>query len=317
MKNSLIFSAICILLLFYSCTKESLPTSEQSLRPEKISVMPGLLLSAAEDRSGVETSCDNIPAEANFVSIRYLLDDGSISPPLCFTESELKNILLNAELSESQVNDYMERLFIKDEAATPELAYEVGAYIAVGYELPPEYLPSCYSINALGRLDYPGESSSGGGCVPGFIDRYTIRQARASGGCQLLLEEGFSGIRLKNKSTGEIVTYAFSSSLEDFTEPLIASGLSFEQAEAEVQRILCGNYSVREVWNLFQFRIAPQLSSVQNIPEAELDEWKLWHVGIGIYAANGSAVSFYFVQGSAPLNCSAVFPLHNCAPSVE
>ena len=308
MKNNLFCSALSMLLLLCSCAKDPMPSlSEQSLRPENHFAKPVLLLPAAADRSEDENSCDNIPAGSSFVSIRYRLNNGGISPPLCFDETELKNVLLNSELTESQVDVYIERLFYDDKKATPELAFEVGALIASCYTLPHGYLPDCYSINAMGRSDYPGDAFQRLGRASGFMDCYTVRQAKAKGGCQIILEGGFSGIRLKNKSTGAIETIAFTSSLDDLIEPLIASGFSEGQAEKVAQDIMWGKYSIRQVWDIFQFRVAPNLPFVQNLSDSEVDDWELWHAGIGVYAADGSVLSFYFAQGHAPLRCKEIY----------
>lgn len=315
MKNYFFFPATCALLFLCQCAKDQVPTHLESLTVTDPRASPScFLLSDLAERSYSETSCENIPFGENFVSIRYRVAKGGVSSPMCFTETVLNEILLNAGNSGSQAQSYLKDIFQNDKTATPQLANLIGYSIGMGYELPADYLPECFSINAIGRDDYPGEGSWITDCAPGFINQYTVRQAKASNGCPLILEGGFSGIRLKNKITGEIVTLAFSSLFDDFMVPLMDSGFSSEQTDGVVQDIMNGAYSMREVWNLFQFKIVPNLSAVQSIPSEELNDWELWHVGIGIYAGDFSVVSFYFAQGSAPVSCKQIVSLDTDIP---
>jgi hypothetical protein len=315
MKNYFFFPATYALLFLCSCTKDQMPAPLESLTVTASRSSTSIfLLSETAEKMDSETSCENIPFEENFVSIRYRIAEGGVSPPLCITETELNDILLKAGYSQSEAEFYLKSLFQNDTTATPQLANLIGNCIYLAYPLPADYIPECFSINAIGREDYPGQGSWLTDCAPGFIDQYTVRQAKAGNGCQLVLEGGFSGIRLKNKITGQILTLAFSSSLNDFIEPLMVSGYNPGQAEGVVQGILYGKYSMREVWNLFQFSIAPNLPVVQSIPPEELDDWELWHVGIGIYAGNSTIVSFYFAQGNAPVNCKQIIPLDSNIP---
>lgn len=301
MKNHSFIFAACALLFLGSCTKDSAPLPfENSNILEPDSVAPGFLISgaAAEGRE-VDVFCDDIPFEANFVSIRYRLAESGISPPLCLTETELSDVLLESGVPLSQVKAYLQDLFYKDKSATPHLTNEIGTKMCMWSGLPDNYIPECFSINAICRSDYPGDATWKVGCVPGFIDQYTVRQSKASNGYQCIIEGGFSGLRLKKKSTNEIVTIPFSSSLDDLYEPLIASGLTPDQAVEVAQKIMLGKYNIREVWNLFQFRIAPNLPLVQELCTAEGSDWEIWHVGIGIFSGDGSILSFYFAQGAA------------------
>jgi hypothetical protein len=294
-----------------SCAKD--PPIEQVLTQKEPAATQMALLPAVADRFSEITSCNEIPYGTSFVNIRFRLDNGEVSSPMCFSEAQLQELLLSNEVPDSQVNIYLKHLFYEDKAATPELAYLVGAAIANAYPLPPTFLPNCYSINVIATSDYPGDTYSNGGCPPGFIDQYTVRQAKSGGG-QCILEAGFSGIRLRHKYTGQIVTIAFAA-LDDLTDPLIASGLSPEQAFDVSQNIMQGKYSIRQVWNLFQFRITPNLNFVQNLPEEELSDWKLLHIGIGIFAADGSVLSFYFAIGDVPLQCnSLILPVYDVIP---
>jgi hypothetical protein len=300
MKNHPFVFAACALLFFCGCTKdsESLPFENRNAS-ERLSAAPGALLCATSESSENEVPCDSIPFGANFVSIRYHLVETGISPPHCFTEAELSNVLLDAGVPAAQVKTYMQDLFYRDKTSTPQLAHEIAAKLNAGFALPFDYMPDCFSINAICRSDYPGDFTNKIGCHPGFIDQYTVRQSKACDGYQSIIEAGFSGLRLKKKSTNEIVTIPFSSSLNDLYEPLIASGLTPDQAVEVAQKIMLGKYTIREVWNLFQFRIAPNMTLVQELCLEEGSDWEIWHVGIGIFSGDGSILSFYFAQGAA------------------
>lgn len=260
----------------------------------------------AEDRSGDMVACDNIPPQTNFVSLVFgNLNGGSVAP-FCLTEQELIAILRSAGRNAEQAADFVSRLFYRADASTPLLTRELGEMVAKVYELPADANKNAFSVDAMGRMDYPANSTTNvsgqSGPVPGFIDFYTVRQAQSGSTAPAPQLPGFSGLRFRNSCTGQKITFTFPQTFEGMQNLFISAGFTPKETGIVMRNLMRGNYSIREVWNLFQVRLAPQLSITKDLlARPDADCWRLYHVGIGVYNPGPTIGSFYFAQGDGAL----------------
>lgn len=260
----------------------------------------------AEDRSGDLTVCDHIPPQTNFVSIVFFRLNGSTTAPLCLTEQAVTDLLIKAGRNTEQAADFVSRLFYRADASTPVLARELGQMVAQVYDLPADINKAAFSMDAMGRMDYPAtltaNLSGQNGPLPGFIDFYTVRQAQSSSTAPAPLLAGFSGLRFRNRCTGEKITFEFPHTLEGMQDMFLSAGFTPKETGIVMRNLLRGNYSIREVWDLFQVRLAPQLPVTKGLlARSDADCWRLHHVGIGLYNAGPTLSSFYFAQGDGAL----------------
>lgn len=298
----------CMLLLasiltiaFSSCRKDTLTLSfaETGTSDAPGSLVPRLVETRSENN---EVACSHIPAQANFASIIFRHLDGHIAPNECFTEEDLAISLLEGGKSETEIKDLFSDLFYRAEAATAAKASQLGQLMANYYG----YAPESFNIDIMGRADYPAPTQVPGvskpGPAPGFIDFYTVRQAHAAPGEGLVLQNGFSGLRFQNQCTGQLVTYLFPETIDGFKRTFISAGFSEKKATLLVANITKGNYSIRQIWDLFQTELAPNLMVVKNLlSQPNGSCWRLRQVGIGLYNGAQTITSFYYAQGDGAL----------------
>ena len=255
-----------------------------------------------QDRGGDTGSCDNIPPQTNFISILFRRPDGSVAPVMCFTEQEIVQTLKEGGKPSEETGALLYQLFYKAASATPARAFQLGQWMADFYGYP----NGSFNIDVMGRADYPAlPTATAGvkpGIAPGFIDFYTIRQAQAAPNEGLILQSGFSGLRFQNKCTGQLVTFNFPPTLDGFKRTFADAGFSEKETALLVDNITNGRYSIRQIWNLFQLALAPQLPIVQTLlAKPDADCWRLRQVGIGLYNGEGTKTSFYYAQGDGAL----------------
>lgn len=301
--NISFYIALFFAVVLSNCQKEEdiLPSNLFSFDPSG-----AITNELAEDRSGDVTPCDHIPPQTNFVSIVFLRFNGSTTTPLCLTEQDVTDLLITAGRNAEQAADFVSRLFYRADASTPVLARELGQMVGQVYNLPADVNKTAFSMDAMGRMDYPALATANllgqNGLQPGFIDFYTVRQAQSSSTAPAPLLAGFSGLRFRNRCTGEKITFEFPQTIEGMQDMFIAAGFTPKETGIVMRNLLRGNYSIREVWDLFQLRLAPQLSIAKGLmARPDADCWRLHHVGIGLYNAGPTLSSFYFAQGDGAL----------------
>lgn len=298
LRVSASFFFFLFVALLSSCRKdaiESATSPDQSNNTNTAGIV--------DSRSNNEApGCDHIPAETNFASFIFKQPDGSFASSECYTEQDLADIFIGQNgLNEESVKTLFSNLFYRAETASPAAAFELGRMMAQSQG----YIPESFNIDVMGRADYPAQTTGNynpSEPAPGFIDFYTIRQAQAAPGDPLVLLNGFSGMRFQNKCTGQTITYTFSPSLDEFKRTFTSAGFSTKITELIVKNITSGNYSIRQVWDLFQIKLAPKLFVVQELmarPDASC--WRLKQVGIGLYNAGHTKASFYYAQGDGAL----------------
>lgn len=139
-------------------------------------------------------------------------------------------------------------------------------------------------------------------CILSRVGRSFVRQAKTTAGYPLILQSGFSGLRFRNQCTQALATFTFPNTLDGFVKMLREAGFSAESANMVVANITAGKYSIRQVWDLFQLRVAPRLPFVKNLLSGNSAQcWRLSQVGIGLYNAKFNTASFYFAQGNGAL----------------
>lgn len=256
---------------------------------------------SAEDR-GNGMPCDNIPPQTNFVSVSFNQAGGTGSP-MCFTEQSIREAFALDD-GRAKVDTLLKRLFYQDETAKPETAPELVSLLVRKKMIPTPDVSASFNVDAYGRMDYPAKTDTmSTGPRPGFIDFYTVRQAKTDGTLPLLLYGGFSGLRFRNRCTGQTVTFTFPNTVQSFAGFLMQTGFSKKAADITTKNLMNGRYSIRQMWNLFQFQVAPKLPLAQELlaqPGGE-DCWYLYQAGIGLQDAGTSIASFYYTQGIGDL----------------
>ena len=299
--------SIIITLNLYSCQKENL-----SFTPE-IQISDAVLLQdGASDRG---PQADFAPCglqDSNSVSITYRLKNGSMSPALCFTESELLSVMVKAGLNPTEAQKHLKSLFYTSESADPALARYIGTLISKGYPIPNDYMNNCFIVSAFGRQDYPLDAvpaapkyATGpvviwnGNPKSGFIDFYTIRQAISGSGCNLIRESGFTGVRFLNTVTRATKTVNIPS-LDSLRMVFNRAGFSPTDTETTMTDLMNGKISIRSVWEMYQKQLVPALPTAKKLKlQADARDWRLSQIGIGLYASDASIESFYYAKGDA------------------
>lgn len=266
----------------------------------------GLALSSAQGQSvearGNEGGCENIPAQTNFVSITFNRMGGAGSP-MCFSEQAIKDAFALDD-GRAKVDTLLKRLFYQDEITKPETASELLSLLVRKKMVPSTEVSTSFNVDVYGRMDYPAKmDTTSTGPRQGFIDFYTVRQAKTDGAFPLLLYGGFSGLRFRNRCTGQTITFEFPNTVQGFADLLTQTGFSKKTADITIKNLMRGRYSIRQVWNLFQMQVAPKLPLTQELlaQSGGEDCWHLYQAGIGLYDAGASIASFYFGQGEGEL----------------
>lgn len=288
------FLSLLSLISLFGCQKDP-----ETSRPE--TTFASAQNQPVEDR-GNEGSCDNIPPQANFVSVTFNRV-GGIGSPVCFTEQSIKDAFALDD-GRAKVDTLLKRLFYRDETAKPEATPELVSLLVRKKMIPAPEVSASFNIDVYGRMDYPAKMDTTlTGPRPGFIDFYTVRQAKTDGTLPLLLYGGFSGLRFRNRCTGKTITVEFPSTVQGFAALLIQAGFSKKTADITIKNLMHGRYSIRQVWNLFQLQVAPKLPLTQGLlaQSGGEDCWYLYQAGIGLYDAGASITSFYFGQGDGEL----------------
>lgn len=262
---------------------------------------------SVEDRAAA-VSCENIPPQTNFVTVTFNeAETGRPLPAACFTEQELLGRLqTGGGVNQEKIGTLLSNLFYKAEASTPAKVADLAPFLAESFDPLAGAVAGSFNIDVMGRMDYPALPNTGSlafaGPAPGFIDFYTVRQAKTTAGYPLILQSGFSGLRFRNQCTQALATFTFPNTLDGFVKMLREAGFSAESANMVVANITAGKYSIRQVWDLFQLRVAPRLPFVKNLLSGNSAQcWRLSQVGIGLYNAKFNTASFYFAQGNGAL----------------
>lgn len=288
------FLSLLSLITLFGCQKDP-----ETFLPE--TTFASTQNQSAEDR-GNEGSCENIPPKTNFVSVIFNRT-GGVGNPMCFTEQSIKDAFALDD-GRAKVDTLLKRLFYQDEAAKPETAPELLSLLVRKKMIPASEVSASFNMDVYGRMDYPAKmDTTSAGPRPGFIDFYTVRQAKTNGALPLLLYGGFSGLRFRNRCTGQTITFEFPNTVQGFADLLTQTGFSKKTADLTIKNLMRGRYNIRQVWNLFQLQVAPQLPLTKKLLAESGSEncWHLYQAGIGLYDAGAFITSFYFAQGEGGL----------------
>ncbi|MBK8567889.1 MAG: hypothetical protein IPN76_32355 [Saprospiraceae bacterium] len=240
----------------------------------------------------------------------------------CYSEEELIEALESSGVDQATVSAIIQTVFHSDQC-TPLYINYVGGLLEVDANgtpfltINPTYDLTCYIAYAGQDGTYQTPVQGGPpyqvappACPEGTIESITLGNSQPSFAslCAFALTGSNQNITLINKCTNQFHFIDFDINPgANVYQALIASGLSASQAESIRVSLISGQYSARAFYNLFQYRVVPHLTSVQNLPNyyLELNCYILRGVAMAV-STNALTTVTQYVYGDGQLYCGVM-----------